>query len=227
MNRRSARLTVVLVVLALALLLILLSVLGQLAHDDYAVPFSDSLTFFQELTWQLLGVFAFLVALVIFIVIAAKPGLVFQVQEVTPRTLKPQLHIRCRDCGTVARIEDNGERPLSHFCPKCGNTGQYAGPEAGEKGFIYTRIEMKIGCTRCHTTFRVPEPLVRPLFTECPNCHAQGVLRENQRPQDAMEVPVRCAKCGSGFHVYDVKSQWTSEFPCPSCGHANPLPMPQ
>ena len=227
MTPRKARLTTVFVVLGAALLLILLSVLGQLAHDNYAVPFSDSFRFFQEVTWRALGIGAFALALVIFVILALRPGFLFQIQEVTTRTLKPQLHIRCKTCGTVSRMEDTGERPLLHFCPKCGNTGEFAGPETGEKGFIYTRIEMKLGCTRCNTTFRIPEPLVRPLFTECPNCHAKGVLRENQRPQDAMEVPIRCLKCGQGFHVYDVRSQWSSEFPCPSCGTVNPLPMPQ
>lgn len=227
MNPRKARLLAVLVVLGLALLAILLSVLGVLAHDNYAVPFADSFRFLQERTWQVLGIVAFVLALIVFVLIALRPGLVFEVKEVTPRTLKPQLHIRCRNCSTVARIADTGERPLHHFCPTCGNTGEYAGPESGERGFIYTRIEMKLGCTRCNTTFRIPEPLVRPLYTECPNCHAKGVLRQNQRPQDAMEVPIRCTKCGQGFHVYDVKSQWSSEFPCPNCGTVNPLPMPQ
>jgi len=60
---------------------------------------------------------------------------------------------------------------------------------------------MKLDCTRCKTTFRIPEPLVRPLYTECPNCLAQGVVREKQRPQDAMEGSIRRIKYGKGFHV--------------------------
>jgi Zn finger protein HypA/HybF involved in hydrogenase expression len=215
---------VVLLVLAGALTMILLAVLGQLAHDNFAVPFADQFRFFQLRSWQIGGIAAFLIALVVFVVVALRPSLIFQVKEVTPRTMKPELHVRCRNCSTVSRVEDTGQRPLDHFCPKCGQTGEYAGPESGEKGFIYTRIEMKLGCTRCNTTFRIPEPLVRPLFTQCPNCGSQGVLRENQRPQDAVEVPLRCARCGSGYHVYDVTSQWSPEFPCPKCGHVNPMP---
>ncbi|HEX9817072.1 MAG TPA: hypothetical protein VGB18_08835 [Candidatus Thermoplasmatota archaeon] len=41
-----------------------------------------------------------------------------------------------------------------------------------------------------------------------------------------MEVPIRCIQCGTGFHVYDVKSQWSSEFPCPDCGTINAMPLP-
>jgi predicted RNA-binding Zn-ribbon protein involved in translation (DUF1610 family) len=212
--------------LVVAILLIVLAVLAQLAHNNYAVPLEGTLLALSAATWAIIGVAAFIVALIILIVIAMKPSLIFEIQEVTPRTLKPQLHIRCRQCQTVSRMVDTGERPLNHFCPKCGTQGAYGGPEAGEKGFVYTRIEVKLGCTRCHTTFRIPEPLVRPLFAECPNCHAKGVLSEKQRPQDALEVPIRCVHCGEGFHVYDIKSQWTSQFPCPKCGTVNAMPTP-
>lgn len=223
---RGTRLALILTVLVAALILIVLAVLAELARNDFAVWFGDRLTYFQQTTWRVVGVLAFLLALTLFLLLSFKRGLLFQVQDLTERTLQPQLHIRCRSCGTVDRLEDTGARPLQHFCPKCGQTGEYAGPETGEKDFIYTRVEMKLGCTRCHTTFRIPEPLVRPLYTRCPNCGAAGIVRENQRAEEATEVPLQCAQCGNAFQVYEAAGHLAAEFPCPVCGGINPLPLP-
>lgn len=214
-------------VMAAALIVFLLVLGANFAHNDYAVPLDDFFLAIPLIVWNVVGVILFIAFLVVEIMMVFFSELLFEVRGLSPDQTGTHLNVRCRDCGVVHWVEDTGERPMSHFCPNCGKQGQWGGPDRGNKDFIYTQVEVKIGCTNCHTTFLVPEPLVRPLWAQCPSCEKVGVLKEDQMPVDAEEVEITCTQCDHAYHVYAPRGEWDHRFVCPSCGKRNVAPEPE
>jgi Zn finger protein HypA/HybF involved in hydrogenase expression len=223
-NPRQRQRWVVIGVIAAAVILFLMVVAAHYAHASYAVWGSSFFLSVPLTVWRVIGVIAFLTLIAIEIYIYFNPALWIRVVSPSPRVTGPQLHVRCKTCEVVHWIEDEGRRPIEHTCPSCGTTGSYGGPERGEKDFLYTKVEIKLGCTRCNTAFTVPEPLVRPLYTNCPNCKAVGVLGQKARAVEAEEAQMQCPNCSHAFHVYGVKGEWHREFHCPRCNHRMQAP---
>lgn len=210
-----------------AAVIVFLLVLGaNFAHNNYAVWLDDFFLAIPLVVWNVLGILLFLAFLALEIVMVFFSELLFQVRGLSPDQTGTQLNVRCQACGVVHWVEDTGDRPLNHFCPHCGQQGEWGGPGRGNKDFIYTQVEVKIGCTNCHTTFLVPEPLVRPLWAQCPTCEKVGVLKEDQMPVDAEEVEITCHSCDHAYHVYAPRGQWDHHFLCPNCGQRNQAPEP-
>lgn len=224
MNPRTAQKATIWTIIAVAVVLFILEILAHLAHADYAVPGAGFFTYFALATWRVFGAVAFVVFLIIILILFLNPARLIRLQELSPGQLGPQLHVRCRHCSVVHWVQDTGQRPLYHFCPECGVEGQYGDSEHGQKDFIYTQVEVKLGCRACGTSFLVPDPLVRPLHSECPNCGAAGVLKEDERPKEAEETELQCYSCGHVFHIYAIHGRWSGRFKCPHCQTENQVP---
>ena len=226
MRRRTWQWATLVAVFVLAALMFVFIVLAELANSNVSVWGSAFFISQSIWTWRFIGIGLFLlfVGLELFLLLYA--GSWLKLVEITPEILGPQLHVRCRTCSVVHWVTDTGDRPLFHFCPKCGQEGQYGGEAEHNKDFIYTRIEVKLGCKNCDTSFLVPDPMVRPLYAECPSCHAKGVLKENQRPKEAEEVHLACGSCGHTYDIYTIKGRWSGHFLCPHCKMDNEVPQP-
>lgn len=206
---------------AAAALVFLFLLFAYLAHADRPAPFPDFFTALSLTVWNLIGVVAFLLLLGVIAWFYFFPGEILHVIEASPEKTGTHLHVRCGKCNLVDLVQDTGARPLEHFCPRCGQAGTYGDPEHPEHGFIYTQMEIKLGCRNCNTTFTIPEPLQRPLFARCPNCRAYGVLSERARVVQAIEIPITCVHCGHGFDVYAAEGGEPDVVPCPRCGAAD------
>jgi predicted RNA-binding Zn-ribbon protein involved in translation (DUF1610 family) len=207
---------------ALAVVVFLVVLLANLAHTGRSVPLADLWVGISQGVWNAVGIGAFVVLLAVVLFVWLRPASLIDVEGLSPERTGPHLHVRCRECGVVQWLQDTGERPLTHFCPNCGNQGEY-GEEGTASDFLYSEVEVKLGCTSCNTSFTHPEPFERPLYTKCPNCGAFGVIRSGARTQEAVEAPVTCAECGYGFHSYTVRDAMGAAATCPKCGHRTPV----
>lgn len=225
--KRTTRRTVIYSVLAGAVLLFIIVLWANAAHRNFDVWLDGVFLAVPLIVWNAIGIVGFVVFLVLEILMIFFSDRLFQVRGLAPDHTGTHLNVRCRSCGVVHWIEDTGERPISHFCPHCGSQGEWGGPGRGDKDFIYTQVEVKIGCTNCHTTFVIPEPLVRPLWAQCPTCEKVGVLKEGELPVEAEEVEIACSECSHAYHVYAPRGQWDHRFLCPSCGHENRAQEPE
>lgn len=203
---------------ALALVVLLVLVLAYYAHNGYDVALKDTFLAVSLTTWNTFGAIAFVVLVVAAIVVAWNPARGFGVLELAPDKTGPNLHVRCKSCGVVHWVEMKGEAPLKHFCPNCAQEGTYGEAGGDEEDFLYTQVEIKLGCRHCNSSFSYPEPLVRPLFVKCPNCGSHGVLGPEAKAVDAFEEELACPNCQYAFHAYEVPERGgPAHIACPRC----------